>query len=105
MEPEVIQTPEELEKKEILKRYRQLLRVAKRVITKEDKKLVRDAFELSVEYHKDMRRKSGEPYIFHPLAVAQIAAEEIGLGATSIACALMHDLVEDTEIDLNYIKE
>jgi guanosine-3',5'-bis(diphosphate) 3'-pyrophosphohydrolase len=104
MEPEVIQTPEELEKKEILKRYRQLLRVAKRVITKEDKKLVRDAFELSVEYHKNMRRKSGEPYIFHPLAVAQIAAEEIGLGATSIACALMHDLVEDTEIDLNYIK-
>ena len=104
MDPEVIQTPEELEKKEILKRYRQLLRAAKRVITKEDKKLVRDAFELSVEYHKNMRRKSGEPYIFHPLAVAQIAAEEIGLGATSIACALMHDLVEDTEIDLNYIK-
>jgi len=104
MDPEVIQTPEELEKKEILKRYRQLLRVAKRVVTKEDKKLVREAFELSVEHHKNMRRKSGEPYIFHPLAVAQIAAEEIGLGATSIACALMHDLVEDTEIDLNYIK-
>lgn len=104
MNTETTQTPEELEKKEILKRYRQLLRVAKRVTTREDKKLVREAFELSAEYHKNMRRKSGEPYIFHPLAVAQIAAEEIGLGATSIACALMHDLVEDTEIDLNYIK-
>ena len=96
---------EEIEKKEIVKRYRQLLRSAKRVTSKEDKKLIRDAFELSAEAHKDMRRKSGEPYIFHPLAVAQIAAEEIGLGATSIACALMHDLVEDTHVDLDFIKK
>ncbi|NUM32096.1 MAG: bifunctional (p)ppGpp synthetase/guanosine-3',5'-bis(diphosphate) 3'-pyrophosphohydrolase [Bacteroidetes bacterium] len=96
-------THEELEKKEIVKRYRHLLRSAKRVLNKEDKKLIREAFELSAESHKEMRRKSGEPYIFHPLAVAQIAAEEIGLGATSIACALMHDLVEDTHIDLDYI--
>ncbi|MCB9250902.1 MAG: bifunctional (p)ppGpp synthetase/guanosine-3',5'-bis(diphosphate) 3'-pyrophosphohydrolase [Flavobacteriales bacterium] len=103
MSEEVINTAEELEKKEILKRYRQLLKSAKRVKGKEDRKLIREAFELSVEYHKNMRRKSGEPYIYHPLAVAQIAAEEIGLGATSIACALMHDLVEDTELDLKYI--
>ncbi len=98
-------TPEELENKEIIKRYRHLLRAAKRVKTKEDKRLIRDAFELSMDAHKDMRRKSGEPYIYHPLAVAQIAAEEIGLGATSIACALLHDVVEDTEIDLGYIKK
>ncbi|MCC6721498.1 MAG: bifunctional (p)ppGpp synthetase/guanosine-3',5'-bis(diphosphate) 3'-pyrophosphohydrolase [Bacteroidia bacterium] len=96
---------EELEKKEILKKYRHLLRSAKRVVTKEDKKLIRDAFELSAESHKEMRRKSGEPYIFHPLAVAQIAAEEIGLGTTSIACALMHDLVEDTHVDLDFINK
>lgn len=96
---------EEIEKKEIVKRYRQLLRSAKRVTSKEDKKLIREAFELSAEAHIDMRRKSGEPYIFHPLAVAQIAAEEIGLGATSIACALMHDLVEDTHVDLDFIKK
>jgi len=105
MAQEAILTPEELEKKEIIKRYRQLLRSAKRVKTKEDKKLIREAFELSVDFHKDMRRKSSEPYIFHPLAVAQIAAEEIGLGATSIACALMHDLVEDTEVDLDFIRK
>jgi guanosine-3',5'-bis(diphosphate) 3'-pyrophosphohydrolase len=104
MTHELTQTPEDLEKKEIIKRYRHLLRAAKRVTTKADKQLIRDAFELAVEHHKEMRRKSGEPYIFHPLAVAQIAAEEIGLGATSIACALMHDLVEDTEVDLDFIK-
>jgi guanosine-3',5'-bis(diphosphate) 3'-pyrophosphohydrolase len=104
MTQELTQTPEDLEKKEIIKRYRHLLRAAKRVTTKADKQLIRDAFELAVEHHKEMRRKSGEPYIFHPLAVAQIAAEEIGLGATSIACALMHDLVEDTEVDLDFIK-
>lgn len=105
MGQEVSLTPEELENKEIIKRYRHLLRAAKRVKTKEDKRLIRDAFELSLEAHKEMRRKSGEPYIFHPLAVAQIAAEEIGLGATSIACALMHDVVEDTAIDLDYLRK
>ena len=105
MSQEVLLTPEELENKEIIKRYRHLLRAAKRVTTKEDKRLIRDAFELSLEAHKEMRRKSGEPYIFHPLAVAQIAAEEIGLGATSIACALMHDVVEDTDVDLDFIRK
>ncbi len=104
MAQELILTPEELENKEIIKRYRHLLRAAKRIKTKADKQLIRDAFELALDAHKDMRRKSGDPYIFHPLAVAQIAAEEIGLGATSIACALMHDVVEDTEVDLDYLR-
>jgi guanosine-3',5'-bis(diphosphate) 3'-pyrophosphohydrolase len=83
----------EAENKEIVKRYRHLLRSCKRTLEKGDKKTIREAFELSLEAHKDMRRKSGEPYIFHPLAVAQIAAEEIGLGTTSVVCALLHDTV------------
>lgn len=90
----------EAENKEIVKRYRHLLRSCKRTLEKGDKKTIREAFELSLEAHKDMRRKSGEPYIFHPLAVAQIAAEEIGLGTTSVVCALLHDTVEDTHISL-----
>lgn len=90
----------EKEKKEILSSYRGLLRVAKHVKTKEDKKLVRKAFDVALEAHKDMRRKSGEPYIYHPIAVARIVAEEIGLGTTAIIAALLHDTVEDTEITL-----
>ena len=90
----------EAENKEKVKRYRHLLRSCKRTLEKGDKKTIREAFELSLEAHKDMRRKSGEPYIFHPLAVAQIAAEEIGLGTTSVVCALLHDTVEDTHISL-----
>ncbi|MBI3234992.1 MAG: bifunctional (p)ppGpp synthetase/guanosine-3',5'-bis(diphosphate) 3'-pyrophosphohydrolase, partial [Bacteroidetes bacterium] len=93
-----------LEKKEILKRYRQLLKVCKSNLEKGDKELIRNAFNLALEAHKDMRRKSGEPYIYHPLAVAQICAEEIGLGPTSIVCALLHDVVEDTYITLDNIK-
>ncbi len=90
----------EAEKSEILKRYRKLLRACKPTLQKGDKKMIRMAFDLAVESHKDMRRKSGEPYIYHPIAVAQIAAEEIGLGTTSIVCALLHDVVEDTDISL-----
>lgn len=71
---------------------------------KGDKELIRKAFEVANEAHKNMRRQSGEPYIFHPLAVAQISAEEIGLGTTSIVCALLHDTVEDTEITLEDIR-
>jgi len=93
-------TQEELEKKEILNRYKQLLTASRRRLQKGDKELIRKAFELAVEAHKDMRRKTGEPYIYHPIAVAQICAEEIGLGTTSIVCALLHDTVEDTEITL-----
>lgn len=94
----------EAEKKEILKRYRALLRSCKSTLQKGDKNMIRRAFDMALESHKDMRRKSGEPYIYHPIAVAQIAAEEIGLGTTSIVCALLHDLVEDTDISLEDIE-
>ena len=91
------------ENQEILKRYRNLLRVWK-PRNPEDRKIVRKAFRLALEAHRDMRRKSGEPYIFHPLGVATICAGEIGLGATSIVCALLHDVVEDTEYSLEDIR-
>ena len=94
----------EAEKSEILKRYRALLRACKSTLKKGDKRMIRMAFDLAVESHKEMRRKSGEPYIYHPIAVAQIAAEEIGLGTTSIVCALLHDVVEDTDITLEDIE-
>jgi GTP pyrophosphokinase len=94
----------ELEKKEILKRYRMLLKSCKRMMDKNDKLMIRKAFNLAVDSHKDMRRKSGEPYIYHPIAVAQIAVSEIGLGPTSVVCALLHDVVEDTDISLEDIK-
>ena len=101
--PEV-QIDLELEKKEILKRYRTLLKSCKRMMDKNDKLMIRKAFNLAVESHKDMRRKSGEPYIYHPIAVAQIAVSEIGLGPTSVVCALLHDVVEDTDISLDDIR-
>ena len=94
----------EEEKREILRRYRALLRVCHRSKTRADKARIRKAFEVAAEAHKDMRRKSGEPYIYHPIAVAKIAAEEIGLDTTSIVCALLHDTVEDTEISLDDIQ-
>jgi GTP pyrophosphokinase len=93
----------EQEKRAILNRYRSLLRVW-RPVKQEDKKFVRKAFNLAVEAHKDMRRRTGEPYIYHPLEVARIVAGEIGLGRTSIACALLHDVVEDTDFTLNDIE-
>ena len=95
----------ELENKEIVKRYKTLLRSCNSDITREDKKLIRKAFNLAVEAHKGIRRKSGEPYIFHPIAVAQIVAKDIGLGATSIACALLHDVVEDTDYTLEDMEQ
>lgn len=94
----------EAEKKEILKRYRALLRACRRTLEKGDKMLIRKAFDISLEAHKNMRRKSGEPYIYHPIAVANICAEEIGLGTTSVVCALLHDVVEDTDLTLEDIK-
>lgn len=101
--PEV--TIEQLyERREILKRYRHLLRAVGNKANSGDKKQIRQAFELALEAHKNMRRKSGEPYIFHPLAVSQIVASEIGLGSTSVICALLHDVVEDTETSLDDIK-
>ncbi|MBL7897323.1 MAG: RelA/SpoT family protein, partial [Crocinitomicaceae bacterium] len=76
----------EKERLEILKAYRGLLWASRHVRDKEDTKLIRKAFDLAVEAHKDMRRKSGEPYIFHPIAVARICCEEMGLGSTAIVC-------------------
>ncbi|MFH0894146.1 MAG: bifunctional (p)ppGpp synthetase/guanosine-3',5'-bis(diphosphate) 3'-pyrophosphohydrolase [Bacteroidota bacterium] len=94
----------EIEKKEILKSYSSLLRACRPNIDKKDKQLIRKAFEIAAEAHKDMRRKSGEPYIYHPLEVAHIVASEIGLGTTSIVCSLLHDVVEDTDYTLEDIK-
>lgn len=93
----------EQEKKDILNRYRHLLKACKPQMQKGDRKLIRQAFEMALEAHKDMRRKSGEPYIFHPLAVSQIVTEEMGLGPTAVMCALLHDVVEDTELTLEDI--
>ncbi|MGX5818643.1 RelA/SpoT family protein [Chitinophaga lutea] len=95
---------EEQEKKEIVRHYRALLRALKPRLKKGDRELVRTAFEMAADAHKDMRRKSGEPYILHPLAVAQITVEEIGLGVRSAICALLHDTVEDTEVTLEDIE-
>ena len=96
-------TPDQ-EKKEILRHYRALLRVLKPKLKSGDKVLLRRAFEISAEAHQTMRRKSGEPYILHPLAVAMICAEEIGLGVRSTICALLHDTVEDTEVTLDDVQ-
>ncbi|MBU2651602.1 MAG: RelA/SpoT family protein [Bacteroidetes bacterium] len=92
------------EKTEILRRYRDLLNSWTAKKEPADKQLVRKAFNLAVNAHKDMRRKSGEPYIFHPLEVARIVAGEIGLSTTSIVCALLHDVVEDTDYTLEDIR-
>lgn len=97
-------TNEEQERKLILKEYRALLRALRKNVSPQEKKLVRRAFELAMESHKNMRRKSGEPYVLHPIAVARIVAEEMGLDATSIVCALLHDVVEDTEVTLEEIE-
>jgi len=92
------------EKKEILRHYRGLLRVLKLKLKPGDKQLLRTAFEIAVKAHETMRRKSGEPYILHPIAVAKICVEEIGLGIRSTICALLHDTVEDTDITLEDIQ-
>ncbi|MDT0293855.1 RelA/SpoT family protein [Mesonia ostreae] len=88
------------ENKKIAREYKELLRISYRELTDGDKVLIRKAFETAVDAHKDQRRKSGEAYIFHPIAVAKIVASEIGLDATSIAAALLHDVVEDTVFTL-----
>ena len=95
----------EQENKEITKEYKELLRISYRTLSSKDKKLIRKAFETAVEAHKNQRRKSGEAYIFHPIAVAKIVAYEIGLDATSIASALLHDVVEDTQYSLSDIEQ
>ena len=95
----------EKENKAIAQEYKELLRISYQTLTPTDKKLIRKAFDVAVDAHKDQRRKSGEAYIFHPIAVAKIVASEIGLGATSIAAALLHDVVEDTPITIHDIEK
>ncbi len=94
----------EAEELEIRRRFDELLRVCVRVQTEDDKNTLIKAFELAHEAHKEMKRKSGEPYIHHPIAVAKIVAQEIGLGTTSIVSSLLHDIVEDTDYTLEYIE-
>jgi guanosine-3',5'-bis(diphosphate) 3'-pyrophosphohydrolase len=94
----------EKENKAIAQEYKELLRISYQTLTDSDKKLIRKAFDVAVDAHKDQRRKSGEAYIFHPIAVAKIVASEIGLGATSIAAALLHDVIEDTPITVEDIE-
>ena len=100
----MIEIDVEQENKELVSRYRKLLRTAKPFLKDDDSKQIRKAFKIAMQAHEGMRRMSGEPYIFHPLAVAQIAVEEIGLGTTSIVSALLHDVVEDTDYSLEDIK-
>ncbi|WP_158211242.1 RelA/SpoT family protein [Myroides phaeus] len=95
----------EIENKAIAREYKELLQISYQTLTDDDKKLIRKAFDVAVEAHRPQRRKSGEAYIFHPIAVAKIVASEIGLGPTSIASALLHDVVEDTDITVEQIEE
>ena len=94
----------EKERKEILNAFRGLLRSCKNR-TLADTAMIRKAFDVALDAHKDMRRKSGEPYIYHPIAVARICSEEMGLGAKAITCALLHDTVEDTHITLDDVED
>ena len=98
-------TTEEIDNKSILSAYRKLLRHSKSIISSEDSVKIKKAFRIALNAHKNTRRKSGEPYILHPISVAQICVQEIGLGATSIIAALLHDVVEDTELNLEFIKK
>ena len=95
----------EKENELIVKAYAKLLRNARSIISRDDSKIIKKAFRIALDAHKDMRRKSGEPYILHPISVAQICVDEIGLGTTSIIAALLHDVVEDTDITLDFIEK
>ena len=95
---------QDLENKEIAKQYKELLRISYQTLSDKDKKMIRLAFDTAVEAHSDQRRKSGEAYIFHPINVAKIVANQIGLDATSICAALLHDILEDTRFKLDEIE-
>lgn len=95
---------QEKENKEIAKQYKELLRISYQTLSDSDKKMIRLAFDMAVEAHSEQRRKSGEAYIFHPISVAKIVANQIGLDATSICAALLHDVVEDTRYSLQDIE-
>ncbi len=109
MEEQSVEMPKQLsaeeEKKEILKRYRKLLSTCRPSIKSDDIKLIRKAFNFALKAHENYRRKTGEPFIYHPIAVAQSVVEEVGLGAVSVICALLHDVAEDTEYTLADIEE
>lgn len=92
------------ENKEIAKQYKELLRISYQSLSDSDKKIIRLAFDMAVEAHIDQKRKSGEAYIFHPISVAKIVAQQIGLDATSICAALLHDVVEDTKFSIEDIE-
>lgn len=104
MEEGALKIDLEKERREILNAFRGLLRTMKNR-SKDDTARIRKAFDVALDAHKDMRRKSGEPYIYHPISVARICAEEMGLGTTSIVCALLHDTVEDTHITLDDVED
>ena len=93
------------ENSQIAKEYKELLKISYQSLSKDDRKLIRLAFNTSVDAHKNQRRKSGEPYVFHPISVAKIVASKIGLDATCIAAALLHDVIEDTDYDEKKITE
>ena len=95
---------EEIDNKLILSAYRKLLRHSKSIISSKDSMKIKKAFRIALNAHKNTRRKSGEPYILHPISVAQICVQEIGLGTTSIIAALLHDVVEDTEVTLKFLE-
>ena len=95
---------QEIENKEIAKQYKELLRISYQSLNDSDKKMIRLAFDTAVEAHSNQRRKSGEAYVFHPISVAKIVANQIGLDATSISAALLHDVIEDTPIKLQDIE-
>ncbi len=102
--PNAEQERAEQERREILRQYRKLLRSMKPMLKDGDAKIIKKAFNTAMEAHKGIRRKSGEPYIYHPLAVAQIAVDEIGLGPTAVVGALLHDVVEDTDMEIEDIE-
>ena len=89
----------------IAKEYKELLKISYQSLNNEDRKLIRLAFNTAVDAHKDQRRRSGEPYVFHPIAVAKIVASKIGLDATCIASALLHDVIEDTNYSESKIQK
>ena len=95
---------EDLERVEILKRYKHLIKLISSTASREEKRQVRRAFTVALKAHGGVRRKTGEPYIYHPMEVARIAAEDLGLGPTAVVCALLHDVVEDTEYSLEDIR-
>ncbi|MGA0373160.1 MAG: RelA/SpoT family protein [Flavobacteriaceae bacterium] len=96
---------DKIESKEIAKQYKELLQISYQTLSDEDKILIRSAFDTAVDAHRNQRRKSGEPYVFHPISVAKIVAQQIGLDATSIAAALLHDVVEDSEYSFEDIEK